>query len=485
MRRWFCILLALCFGLTVSSFAHHIKPADAKTMPVTTASLKARSLYDRAMGDYENYYLERANIGWRAAATEDPGFALAQAWLAFNSRNPAEVTPALAKARDLEPKVTHGERLMIEWIVNVRQNNFIAGISAMNDMLAMYPRDKRLLYLAGNWMMGESEYEHAESLFERALAIDKNYPAPMNDLAYAYAKGRQFDKALATMDRYAAALPGQPNPQDSYAELLRMSGKFQMSLEHYRAALKIDPEFISSQVGLGDTYALMGEEAQARIEYDKAIQQAQNDADRLDYELQKGISYVREKNFAEADRTFLAASGRGHALGFHLEEAKAHHMMGMYQQDDTVALNHLRSAEDALAHESTLAPTEREEERARILRIRVVRAAHSGDQQQAGIALQQLQHMTEESRSKNIQNAWHGAAGALLISQKKFADAIPHLEEDEDNPCSLALLTQAYSATNAAEKMQRAEVRLSATYLPTLEQVLGVSSAWSHLVASK
>src|SRR5690242_2364545 len=208
MRRSFCVLLALCFGLTVFSFAHHIKPADAKTMPVTTASLKARNLYDRAISDYENYYLERANIGWRAAVTEDPGFALAQAWLAFNSRNPAEVTAALAKARDLESKVTPGERLMIEWIVNVRQNNFIAGISAMNDMLAMYPRDKRLLYLAGNWMMGESEYEHAESLFERALAIDKNYPAPMNDLAYAYAKQRQFDKALATMDRYAAALPG-------------------------------------------------------------------------------------------------------------------------------------------------------------------------------------------------------------------------------------------------------------------------------------
>jgi len=26
------------------------------------------------------------------------------------------------------------------------------------------------------------------------------------------------------MDQYVAALPGQPNPQDSYAEILRMAG---------------------------------------------------------------------------------------------------------------------------------------------------------------------------------------------------------------------------------------------------------------------
>jgi tetratricopeptide (TPR) repeat protein len=453
-------------------------------MPVTTASAKARNLYERAMTDYENYYLERANIGWRAATKEDPDFALAHVWLAFNSRNPVEVSSALAKAQTLEPKVTPGERLMIEWIVNVRRNNFIAGISAMNDMLSMFPNDKRLLYLAGNWMMGESGYEHAATLFERALALDKNYPAPMNDLAYAYARQRQFDKALATMDRYAAVLPGQPNPQDSYAELLRMSGKFQPALDHYRAALKIDPEFISSQVGLGDTYALMGDEAQARVEYDKAVEQAQNDADRLDYELQKGISYVRENNFAEADKTFLAAAGRSHALGFHLEEAKAHHMMGMYQHDDGAALQHLQLAEDALAHESTLAPAEREEERAKILRVRVARAAHAGDQQLASKSLQQLEQMADGSSSKNIQNAWHGAAGALLVSRKKFADAIAHLEEDDDNPCSLALLAQAYSATESTEKLHQAEARLGATHVPTLEQALGVSSAWSRLVAS-
>ena len=54
----------------------------------------------------------------------------------------------------------------------------------------------------------------------------------------------EVDLAPPLMDRYVVALPGQPNPQDSYAEILRMSGNFQGALEHYRAALKISPRTI-------------------------------------------------------------------------------------------------------------------------------------------------------------------------------------------------------------------------------------------------
>jgi tetratricopeptide (TPR) repeat protein len=262
-----------------------------------------------------------------------------------------------------------------------------------------------------------------------------------------------------------------------------MSGKFQPALDHYRAALKIDPEFISSQVGLGDTYALMGDQAQARIEYDKAIQLASNDADRLEYELQKAISYVRENDLGNADKALVAAADQGHAWGVHLQEAKAHRMMAMYASDDAAALKHLEIAESALSHANTLAASDREEERAKILRVRVVRVSHAGDPEQAAESLRQLEDMAAASSSRNIQNAWHGAAGALLFSQKKFADAITHLEEDADNPCTLALLAQAYAETASTEKLRQAEARLGTTYLPTLEQALGTSSTRSHLVA--
>ena len=92
-----------------------------------------------------------------------------------------------------------------------------------------------------------------------------------------------------------------------------MAGNFEGSLKHYRAALKIDPDFVTSQVGLGDTYALMGNQEQARIEYDKAIRYAHNEADRLDYSMQKAMTWVRDGNFSEADKLFQEIAQTAHA----------------------------------------------------------------------------------------------------------------------------------------------------------------------------
>src|SRR5260370_32287205 len=257
-------VFSLCTAAPV--YAHHVKKASTTTMPVTASSAKAGALYEKGMQDYENLYLERCNEGVRAAVKEDPNLAVAWAWIAFNSGNPEEVNAARTKAKALAPNLTSGEQLMVGWMVNVQEGDFIAGISAMNDMLEMYPKDKRLLYLAGNWLMGENGDDQAQRMMEKALTVDKNYPAALNDLAYVDATNRRFAKAFSAMDRYVALLPEEPNPQDSYGELLRMAGAFEHSLEHYRAALKIDPDFVTSQLGLGDTYALMGNQEQARTE---------------------------------------------------------------------------------------------------------------------------------------------------------------------------------------------------------------------------
>jgi tetratricopeptide (TPR) repeat protein len=482
MRR--ALLLKLCAVLALALFAaplfaHGAKSGKSATLPITTSSAKARELYVKGMEDYENLYLERCNDDWRAAAKEDPNLAVAWAWIAFNSGNPQEVSAARAKAKDLAPKTTAGEQLMVAWIVKVQEGNFLGGITAMNDLLAMYPRDKHLLYLAGNWLMGENGNDQAQHMMEKALAIDKNYPAALNDLAYVQARNREFAKAFEAMDRYVALLPKEPNPQDSYGELKRMAGDFESSLSHYRAALKIDPDFVTSQLGLGDTYALMGNQEQARIEYDKAIRFAHNEADRLTYGMQKAMTYVRDGNYAEADRQFQAIAEAGHAKNQDLQEAQALRHMAEYQADDSVALKHLKLAEESLDHRSTISISDREEELSRILRNRVVHAAHAGNQVLADKSLQHLEAMANGSRNRVIQSSYNGAAGTLLMDEKKYEDAIAHLEEDQDNPFTMELLVQAYYQTMQTAKLHAAEAKLRGNNLPTMEQAIVVPAARS------
>jgi tetratricopeptide (TPR) repeat protein len=469
-----CAVLALSGTLSAPLFAHHLKKADSTNLPITTSSAKARNWYQKGMTDYENLYLERCNEDWRAAVKEDPNLAIAWAWIAFNSSNPQEISEAHAKAKALAPRLINGEQLMVNWIVKVQEGDFIGGITAMNDMLEMYPRDKHLLYLAGNWLMGENGDDQALHFMEKALVIDKNYPSALNDLAYLEARNRQFDKAFVAMDRYVALLPNEPNPQDSYGELKRMAGDFESSLQHYRAALKMDPDFVTSQVGLGDTYALMGNQEQARVEYDKSIRFAHNEADRLTYSMQKAMTYVREGNFTQADKDFSEIAENGHAKGQDLQEAQAERHMGEYQADDASALKHLKLAEEALHHLTTISASDRDEELSRILRTRTVRASRSGNQALADQSLKQLETLANGSRNRVIQASYHGAAGTLLMDQKKFEEAIAQLEEDQDNPFTMDLLVQAYYQTMQTEKLHAIEAKLRGTNVPTIEQALVV-----------
>ena len=475
IKTYAVLILALSFA--APAFAHHLQKGQSSTLPVTTTSAKARELYYKGMEDYENLYLERCNEDWRAAVKEDPNLAVAWAWIAFNSGNPEEVSAARAKAKELAPKLTPGEQLMIAWISKVQEGDFLGGITAMNDMLEMYPHDKHLYYLAGNWLMGENGNDQAKRFMLKALAIDKNFPAALNDLAYVEARDREFDKAFAAMDRYVALLPKEPNPQDSYGELKRMAGDFESSLSHYRAALKMDPDFVTSQLGLGDTYALMGNQEQARIEYDKAIRFAHNEADRLTYAMQKAMTYVRDGNYAEADKQFQEIAETAHAKDQDLQEAQALRHMAEYQADDNIALKHLKLAEESLSHRPTISAGDRDEEMSRILRNRVVHASRAGNQVMADKSLKQLEQMASGSRNRVIQSSYQGAAGTLLMDQKKYEDAITHLEEDQDNPFTMELLVQAYYQANQSEKLHEIEVKLRGTNVPTIEQAVVVPAA--------
>jgi predicted Zn-dependent protease len=315
---------------------------------------------------------------------------------------------------------------------------------------------------------------------EKSLALDKNFPPALNDLAYLYARHREFAKAFAAMDRYVALLPTEPNPQDSYAEILRMAGNFEGSLKHYRAALQIDPDFVSSQVGLADTYALMGNQEQARIEYDKAIRFAQNEADRLSYGIQKAMTFVRDGKFAEADKLLQEIAETAHAKEQDLQEAQAYRQAAEYQANDNAALKFLQSAEEALGHGSAISKGDKDEEISRILRNRAVRAAHAGNPSLANSSLKQLEAMAAASRNRIIQSSYNGAAGSLLMDQKKFDEAISFLEEDQENPFTMQLLVQAYYQTNQTDKLHEIEAKLRGTNVATMEQAVVVPAMRSQ-----
>jgi tetratricopeptide (TPR) repeat protein len=488
LRNSVTSLLAICLAVAAAATLANANEPALQKLPVTTSSRAAARYFENGMVHYENHRWNLALRDWNDAIKLDPNFAQAYVWLCFTTSDPAEEAHDRAQAKALIHQVSPGEQLLIRWMVGVRENHYVDGIMAMNDMLAMFAHDKRLNFLVGYWLYRQDEYEISKDVTLRALADDPNYATCYNQLGYLYSRLGDFDKALEYTAKYIDFLPNEPNPHDSYGEMLRFAGRYPEALEQYRMALKIDPTFYISQKELGETYSLMGDEEQARKEYEKAIHEAPNNGTKAEYLQKFALTYVREKKYADADASYLEAATKARAMEQWIWEARAYRVMAMYEPDSTVALKNLDQTDALLAAAAgKIAQLDLDEEKAHVLRVRVERALAAGDLKTAQKLVTELQQMASSGSSVNTQRTYHGASGSLLVSRKKYADATAELEEDLANPMSMKLLIIAYSKTRQADQAASLKKKLVGWKVPSIEEALATSdlSAADTAVAAK
>lgn len=465
-------------GILVAAITLAVSPACAKHqasgMQMSTKSAKARAFFEDGLAKLETLHIDAGLQSWRNATQADPDFALAHIFLAYLAQDPTEQFAEREKALASRQSAGPEEQLIIEWLADSSKSQFVPAIQAMNEALDQYKEDKHLAWLAGWWLLlAQDEPQRAIALFERAIKLDPKFADPWNEAAYCYARIGDFDKAFLHIKKYTELLPHEANPQDSYAELSRMAGRYDDALTHYHASLKIDPTFIESQLGLGDTYALMGDEPRARVEYAIAIQKGTKVQVVL-WSLQSAATYVREGKFGDADEAFQKAAAQAHDNDFANLEAEAYRSMSLYQKDLAVSMKWLEKAEAALRDGHKVPQALLDQEQASILRDAVEVSLHAGDTDHAVANLSRLQELATANPDGMVQASFHGASGAMLVAQGQYQEAISNLEEDEHNPFSMQGLAVAYEKAGEKDRAAHFSARLAGFNEPLIEQAIVV-----------
>ena len=444
-------------------------------LPLSAKSVKVRRMLDRAwVLDSDQVEQNQAIELMRKVVKLDPHFAMAHEILSQISLDPAEQVKEQKKATEARSFGTPAEQTVIDWFQSAADHKLIPAITSMNDLLRQYPHDRWLVFLASRWLTAQTEYERAAEVYENSGITDS--PGLINNVAYTYANLRQFDKAIALMEKYVAMMPKDANPQDSYAEILRMAGHYNQAIEHYQAALALNPQFYSSQFGIADTFLLMGDENRARQQYQAAFAKFHEleELDRVHWAARQATTYIYDSDFAGADAAFQSLADYAHAKHLSQVEADTYRQMALYQPDSQQALALLNKAENALHAGNNASPTAIQQESAQILRARVEWAVKTGDDKTADSILVKFAEISESADDKVIDSAYHGAAGARWFAAHKYQEAISNLEEDEHNPLSLKLLAAAYQKTGDLASAQRTNEWLANFNDPTLEQALVV-----------
>jgi tetratricopeptide (TPR) repeat protein len=443
------------------------------TLALSTHSAEARKFIELSWDKYENAMYDDAVINARHATEKDPQSALSYALLSFVARRTMPLSAALDKAKTLLPHSTPDEQLLVRWMTSIQDRDLLPAIVNMNDLLKRFPKDKHILYLTGEWLYLQQDYDHAQNLMETALQIDPNFPAVLNRLGYLHAEAGEPAKAISFLQRYAAVEIGSPNPQDSLGEVLRTTGDDQGSLQHYRAALQIDPHYLPSQTGLGDTSTLMGDFSGARREYDRALKLVDNSRDELYNKSQKALVYFWEGNAVEGRKQLAALSQIAidkNEPNSQTEIALARAMLSANPQDELAQLATLASFLEP--PRSGMSEVDRRIYRANVLREQVRVAAPNGHPELADSAISKLESLATSSRDLVVQNIYESARGFAFFQKGDFANAADQLGADSRSPLALQQLaiTQEKLGNSAAALATRNRLKFQRG--PTVEWFL-------------
>jgi tetratricopeptide (TPR) repeat protein len=493
--RYFLLIFPAAFAAGAwaqSQPANHVEPASNRTathstavvpvpqhlfgtIPLSTRSEEARKSIELAWDKYENATYDASADAARVAAHKDSQSAIAYAMISFAARRTTPDLAALAKAKSLLSRTTHDEKLLVQWMTDIQDRNFLPAISSMNDLLKRYPRDKHILYVTGEWLFLQQDDDHARSLLETALQIDPDFPAALNRLGYLYIRAGHPDpiKALAFLRHYAQVEKGSSNPEDSLGEVSRIAGDDQASVQHFEASLRIDPSFLASQEGLGDTRMLMGDFDGARKAYDLALKMSQSPVDELYIKQQRALILFWEGKPAQGHQELAAyaeeAARKKEPNGqFNIALSRA--MLAAKPQSELAQLKEL----SALLEQPLpgMLESDRSIARATVWREQARVAALQGLASESTKAISQLEKLATESRDLVVGACHETARGYVFAAQHEFQNAADALAADPHSPLALQQLAAAQEKLGNAAGAEATRTLLKYQRGPTVEWFL-------------
>ncbi len=232
-------------------------PAE-KEMPITTFSSKARELFLQGREKMENYEPIAAAPLFEQAVSVDSNFALAYCYRSQCGGGYQVSHAHLAKAQAHSGKASLGEQLYIQLIQAYFDNDQPAQKKCVDQLVALYPEDKRSWWSLGDYFYNIRDYKTAISSFEKAVEIDKEFAPGYGSLAYPNIELGKFVAAETALKEYIRLRPSRSDPYDTYGNLLCKTGRYDESIVQFQKSLELSDQAPWSAAGIGINYLYKG-----------------------------------------------------------------------------------------------------------------------------------------------------------------------------------------------------------------------------------
>ena len=448
------ILAAAFVSLALVGCAR-VEEEAAKKIPVTTSSPQALEFYLQGRDLAEKLRFTDSRRYFLEAVSEDAAFASAHLALAVTAPTQPEFFDALEQAVAAAGAVSEGERLAIEAVEARAKGDGAARRERLQQLVAAYPDDERGHYLLGTYYLNVQEYEQAIEQFDEAVRINPEFTLPYNGMGYAYRFLKRHADAEIAFLRYIELIPDEPNPYDSYAELLMKMGRFEESIRNYEQALSYNPNFTASLIGIGNDCLFTDQPDRARESFHRLLELARNDRERRQARLWMAASYVHEMDRERALEEMEAMYSIAETGGDRVMMSRDLVLMGdilLCTASAEQALEKYRSAMDVM-------------ERAEVPEEVKQTARHNLLYNEARVALMQKDLETARSRAEEYgagidtrqvadeTRRYHELAGRIALLEENWRKALAEFEQaNQRDPIVLCLVAEAWEGLGDQQK---------------------------------
>ncbi len=458
----FLLLLGAAAGLTVASCAKKEAPAPAaeaspemKKVPITTSSEQARAEYLKGRDQFEKLLITDSVAQFQKAIALDADFAMAELALANAAPTGREFFDHLNKAVVLAEKASDGEKLLIMAARAGANNDALKQKDYLDELVRGFPDDERAQFALAGWYFGQQDFTQAIGHYEKATAINPSFTTAWNLMGYAYRQNGDYAKAEKAFQKYVELIPQDPNPYDSYAELLLKMGRFDDSIAQYRKALGIDPNFVNAHQGIAMDLLYQDKPAEAMVEIEEIAKKARTDGERRTGLFAQTVVYIDGGQFAKAlenvDRQYSVAEKNNDVGAMAFDRGlKANILLEMGKPDAAKAEFEKGVA---LVQGSNLSQ-EIKDNAKNALHYNLARVALSKrDFATANKEAEEFRKGSAASKNPNQARNVHELDGIVALAEKNYDKAIAELAQaNQQNPQNLFRLCLAYQGKGDAGK---------------------------------
>jgi tetratricopeptide (TPR) repeat protein len=461
-----------------------------KEIPITTTSKEALTTYMKAMALYENIKLDEARTLFQKTVEIDPKFALAHMYLGLLETTTQAQTAEMNKAISLADNVSEGERLIIHSTREYLDGKPMQGEQLLRKAIAMYPDERRARYILGEILYTRQQYSEAIIIFNEIIKIDPQHAPVYNLLGYAQMYKGDMTAAEKALQKYVELIPNEPNPHDSYAEILMKRGKFDESIEHYRKAIAIDPKFYGSYSGIISNHLFKKEFVEAKTVAQQFFDVAPDDA----WRRTALTAMIRVSLFQGNDAQALEQTTRrlelatkiqddammadDHQLlcviGLHMNSKEA--AREVYLKTGSVDVSKLIAARKhideslKLNERSSVSTAAKEVAKYATIPLQVELALREYNLESAQKLIREYQKWTESRKDKREQMVVHFLNGRLALAQGNNEEAVKEFEKGNmRNPWTLYWLMESYKMVGNTKQMQEVRSRPIESIISTEE----------------